>query len=80
MPHSELSYAENIRLNYDPEKAVAAPPGGFASVAEEAQAAEAAGLPQPVPCPRGSNQRRSRSIMPRLKGTASNLLPATMRW
>jgi nucleoside phosphorylase len=53
MAPSELSYAENIRLNYDPEKAAAPPAGGFASAAEAAQAAAAAGIPQAVPWPAG---------------------------
>lgn len=48
-----LTYAEEIRLKYDPEKAAAPPAGGFASAAEAAQAAEAAGLPKPVSWPAG---------------------------
>jgi nucleoside phosphorylase len=51
MSDKPLSYAEETRLKYDPEKVASAPPGGFASAAEAAQAAAAAGLPQPVPWP-----------------------------
>jgi len=53
MTDTPLSYAEEVRLKYDPEKAAIAPAGGFASAAEAAQAASAAGLPQPVPWPAG---------------------------
>ncbi len=48
-----LSYAEETRLKYDPEKAAAPPAGRFASAAEAARAAAAAGLPEPVPWPKG---------------------------
>jgi hypothetical protein len=53
MSDKALSYAEEIRLEYDPEKLAPAPAGGFASAAEAAEAAASAGLPLPLPCPGG---------------------------
>jgi len=53
MADKPLSYAEETRLKYDPERAATPPPRGFASEAEAVQAAAGAGLPLPVPWPAG---------------------------
>lgn len=51
MSDKALSYAEQIRLEYDPERVASVPAGGFASAAEAAEAAAAAGLPLPLSWP-----------------------------